>query len=374
VVGACRPGALPKRKAPAQSALIIGAGAAGLTAAHLLRQAGVEVELFEARSALGGRMKRATDFVDFPMPLGAEWLHSDRRVLASIVNDTKVAIATNTMPYDIHADPALYAGADGTADGVAEGVMADLGFTVDQKFIGSSWFDFFSEYVVPHVADRLRLKHVVQSIDYTSDKVVVQTDHGLHSADCAVVTAPARMLQQRQIAFLPRLPSAKLKAIDELRIWGGCKVFIECDETFYPTAVGFEPTTAGQKLFYDAAYGQDSNKNVLGLFAVGRYADPYVARKGSALRDYILAELDALFSNQASRNYIRHIVQKWTKEPFIASAYAADSNAPKTFQQLRAPIDDKIYFAGEAYTDGSDWGSVHAAARSARQTVEALLG
>ena len=42
--------------------------------------------------------------------------------------------------------------------------------------------------------------------------------------------------------------------------------------------------------------------------------------------------------------------------------------------KLGKSIDDKIFFAGEAYTDGSSWGAVDNAARSAISVVEALIG
>ncbi|MEM9217781.1 MAG: hypothetical protein AAGD25_26010 [Cyanobacteria bacterium P01_F01_bin.150] len=47
-------------------------------------------------------------------------------------------------------------------------------------------------------------------------------------------------------------------AIAKVRVWDGCKAFIEFSKKFYPAAVAFEitPETAGQKLYYDASYGQ----------------------------------------------------------------------------------------------------------------------
>ncbi|MEM6805402.1 MAG: FAD-dependent oxidoreductase, partial [Bacteroidota bacterium] len=61
-----------------EKVIIIGAGAAGLSAAYLLAQKGIEYEILEASTQYGGRMKRNIDFADFPIPLGAEWLHVER--------------------------------------------------------------------------------------------------------------------------------------------------------------------------------------------------------------------------------------------------------------------------------------------------------
>ena len=35
--------------------------------------------------------------------------------------------------------------------------------------------------------------------------------------------------------------------------------------------------------------------------------------------------------------------------------------------------DDKVYFAGGPYTDGEDWVSVHAAARSAGSAIHSMF-
>ena len=59
--------------------IIIGAGAAGLTAGYLLNQRGIEFEILEASSVYGGRMKRTNDFAEFPIPLGGEWLACGKR-------------------------------------------------------------------------------------------------------------------------------------------------------------------------------------------------------------------------------------------------------------------------------------------------------
>ena len=79
--------------------LIIGAGAGGLTAGYLLNQLGIDFEILEASPTYGGRMKRTVDFADFPIPLGAEWLHTSPDVFQEIVNDNTVTIGIETVGY-----------------------------------------------------------------------------------------------------------------------------------------------------------------------------------------------------------------------------------------------------------------------------------
>jgi monoamine oxidase len=57
--------------------LIIGAGTAGLSAAHDLVKAGETVTVLEARERVGGRVYTNRDFSPVPVEMGAEFIHGD---------------------------------------------------------------------------------------------------------------------------------------------------------------------------------------------------------------------------------------------------------------------------------------------------------
>ncbi|MEM7737666.1 MAG: hypothetical protein AAF267_17955 [Deinococcota bacterium] len=50
-----------------------------------------------------------------------------------------------------------------------------------------------------------------------------------------------------------------------------------------------------------------------------------------------------------------------------------DSENWRRVAALGEPVADKVYFAGDAYTDGDDWGFVHTAAQSAMNVVDVLV-
>ena len=347
--------------------IIIGAGAAGLAAGYLLQQQGISYQILEATAVYGGRMKRTTEFANFPIPLGAEWIHVLPDILDEIVNDDTVDVDIKTIQYDYAVDYALY-----------EGVrlsLPQIGFDVESKFINATWFDFFEQYILPSVEKNITYNAVVDAIDYANETIQVRTQNETLTAVRVIVTVPVKLLQNGAITFTPPLPEAKQNAIDTVRVWDGCKAFIEFSQKFYPAAVAFDiiPETAGQKLYYDAAYGQDTTQHVLGLFAVGTGTKPYVDLDDDERIAYMLQELDELFDGQASRYYVKHIFQNWNAEPFAQGAYVVDHENWRTVRTLGRSVNDRLYFAGSAYTDGEDWSSVHTAARSARRAVEEIL-
>ena len=64
--------------------LVVGAGIAGLVAAYRLSQAGVPVDIVEARNRVGGRMFTAQNFAgtSIPVDLGGEFIDTNHTVYA----------------------------------------------------------------------------------------------------------------------------------------------------------------------------------------------------------------------------------------------------------------------------------------------------
>ncbi|MEU2204590.1 NAD(P)/FAD-dependent oxidoreductase [Microbacterium oleivorans] len=88
--------------------VIVGAGAAGLTAANELRKAGLSVAVLEARERVGGRLW--TDVVDGAMlELGGQWVSPDQDALI----DTVAELGLETFSRYREGD-SVYVGPDGT--------------------------------------------------------------------------------------------------------------------------------------------------------------------------------------------------------------------------------------------------------------------
>ncbi|MEM6722762.1 MAG: NAD(P)/FAD-dependent oxidoreductase [Bacteroidota bacterium] len=355
-----------------EKVIVVGAGAAGLTAAYLLRKKGIEVTVLEASDTYGGRIESVKDFADFTIPLGAEWLHTSEPVLEAIVDDPSVKIDVQMTAYNFENDYCLDA-ATGRKMNLKEMHMTKH----DLRFVNASWIDFFEQYILPSIGSNIQYNQIVQSIDYSADLVSVTTNQGIHTANRVIVTAPVTILKAGDIQFTPALPPKKQQALENLDLYDGFKCFIAFKAPFYPTFVrikdeGKGPTCA----YFNASQDKKSNDHILGLVAVGKYAQPYLELQEPDRINYILQELDELFDGQASANYLKHVFKNWSADPFAKGTYFPDFSLKimSAIKEMSRPVEDKLFFAGDLYTEGISYSMVHVAAESAQKVVKQLAG
>ncbi|MEM6380391.1 MAG: NAD(P)/FAD-dependent oxidoreductase, partial [Bacteroidota bacterium] len=353
--------------------LVIGAGAAGLTAGHILRQNQIDFQIIEAAPVYGGRLKKDTSLADFPIDLGAEWIHVEPTVLADMLNDPEVDANVEFIHYTPKSIHNYH-------NGRLKKQNWANNFYAEYKFKNTTWFGFFEKFIVPNIADKITLNEPVTSINYQGNEVVVQTSNGTtFTGDKVLITVPITILQDEVISFTPALSTEKKEAINQVNMGAGLKAFVEFRERFYPdilfTGQLLESAFSQDKIYYDAAFDKDSNKNILGLFTVGEKATQYTKLSNEeAILNEILRELDEMFDGQASQNYVQHVIQNWSAEPYIRGSYPDDfsGNQEDIVDAIKAPIDNKIYFAGEALSIDNQ-STVHGASETAYVVMRDIL-
>jgi len=353
--------------------LVIGAGAAGLTAGYLLDRYNIDFQIIEASPVHGGRIKRTTDFADFPIDLGGEWIHQHPSVLARLISDPSIDANVDIITYNPET---IY---NWKNDKLKKQNWAS-NFYSEYKFKNTTWFGFFENHMVPNIRDRIIYDSPVTHIDYGGDKVIVRNAADEEfEADKVLITVPVKILQGDAMSFSPALPDFKTNAISTINMPDGIKVFIEFSERFYPdilfTGGLISAFINSDKTFYDAAFGKDSQRNILGLFSVGENASPYAtARSEQQTIELVMNELDTIFDGKASNYYMKHVIQNWSKEPYIQGSYSIDfdGNFSRIVSDLAAPVNNKLFFAGEATTTENS-STVHGASESAYAAVEIML-
>ena len=328
--------------------IVIGAGAAGLAAARVLEENDISYIVLEATDHYGGRLQEDRGFADFPMDLGAEWIHNTPEVLDVLSGDEGVSETIELIPYHLEE---VYSW-DGEEYGETSQVFLNryFAFFPEYKFKNSTWFSFVEEYYANGVVDRIQFNNPVTQVDYSGEGVQVTTQAGeVFEADKVLVTVSVGVLKSGNIDFIPDLSEDKQEAFDTVEFQPGVKMFFKFSEKFYPDVVNV-PVDSGEKAFYDIAFKKEANDHVLGLLVTGSSSSTYTNLDSEELVvQTVLAELDEIFDGEATANYLgEYRIENWGERPYTQGTWVVGAQISKrTLNVLNEPLSGKVYFAGE---------------------------
>ncbi|HUR12102.1 MAG TPA: FAD-dependent oxidoreductase [Flavitalea sp.] len=91
-----------------------------------------------------------------------------------------------------------------------------------------------------------------------------------------------------------------------------------------------------------------------------------------------ISSLSTLFQTEEKnlRDWLdAKFIVNWTAEPFTRGAYSYSTIHTKTFRPIAtAPVEETLFFAGEAFYDGVAAGTVEAALDSGRKATISMMG
>ena len=330
--------------------IIIGAGGAGLAAAKILERNHIDYLILEASHRYGGRLKKDSTLADFPVDLGAEWIHSHPRVLNVIKGKSGDEIDEEVIPYRLNSVLKW----DGTALKPATSYLRYFyDFMPESKFKRSTWYDFLDENIAKEVKYKIVYHSPISSIDYTGEKVSIETANGdTYEADKVLVAVSPGVLKSNKIKFSPELSPQKTKAIASINFLPGLKVAMKFSEKFYPDLIQCETgygAKDGEKSYFDMAFGKEAQTKLLGFLCAGKEAEKYYALGSEdAIIATLIKELDQMFDGKASETYTgEYRLENWgqheyTQGTWVVTPFEKTSNLKK----LAEPLDNRIYFAG----------------------------
>ncbi len=349
-------GKLPKETALHKSysydgkVIIVGAGAAGLAAAKVLEQNKIDYVILEATNRYGGRLKKDTTLADFPIDIGAEWLHSAPITLNKLKGKRGDKIDEVLVPYHLNKTASW--------DGKEYKINADwqnnfmYSFLPESKFKETTWYDFVDENIAKTVKQNITFNSPVSEIIYSGNKVVVKTKNGdRYEADRVLVTVSIGVLKSNMINFKPVLNEKKKQTINAITYHPGFKVALKFSEKFYPDAIACTVEN-GEKGFYDIAFKKEAQTNILGFLCMGDETQKYYdLNSEEEIITSLIQELDQMFDGKASTAYSgEYIIENWGQHTFTQGTWTQAFQEKKSdLKVLNEPLDNKVYFAGEIY-------------------------
>lgn len=370
---------------PDTRVIVVGAGVAGLTAARVLADAGVDTVVLEARDRIGGRTW--TDTVGgATVDLGAAWLHGvDDNPVAAFADGQGLTYSKDrtrwSVLYDEASDAQLGDAAWTAMDDAFEGFTGDLDdlrddlgedatvadgrdrwiddqglsgkdarlatHAIDQWLVeleyaapvdevGLTWVweeeeltggDHFPDGGYGGYVDALAegldiaLDHPVTAITVTDDSVEVEAAGETVTGTHVLVTVPVGVLRSGAITFDPPLSDTKTEALSRLDMGNLEKVALSWDEAWWDGSLEFISADA------DGAYPEfyDLSDVAGGPVLVGLYGGRFArAVQGTWTDDQIVDGALAVLAEAYNREIPTPsdtLVTHWTTDPYAGGSY-----------------------------------------------------
>jgi monoamine oxidase len=400
---------------------IIGGGAAGLGAYDALAGRGLSIVILEARDRIGGRAvtKRLPGGIVFDA--GCEWLHSaDHNAFVPIAAALRFDVAEapphwGEQSYSINfslaeqrdfhaASDAFYQRVEAAAENCVD-TAADSWLETDNRwnplidavscYVNGAELAAVSVHDSEHYFDtdlnwRVRrgygtlisaygsrfdvaLNTEVSAIDHGAHDIRIETSRGTIRAKRVIDTLPTALIAEEAVRYRPRL-SAKVVAAMSLPLGYAEKVMLAIDEP--------EQFPAEGHLFGAI------DRTATGCYDLRPLAQPCIEAffGGSLARDleasgelacFAIDELVGLLGSDFRNKIHRRAASSWARDRHTKGSYShALPGHSEDRAVLAAPVDGRLFFAGEA-TSREFFSTAHGAYESgvrAATEVAASLG
>jgi monoamine oxidase len=398
------------------SILVIGGGAAGIGAARRLALAHADYLLIEARARFGGRGHTIAD--DFPLDLGCGWLHSaDINPWVKIAEAQDVTVDKTPPPWERPYDQPGFpreeqeqfrqsmrqfyqrvSDAENAPDQPASNLLepghrwnhlldAVSSFVngVELARLSTSDYAHYQDTrvnwrplegygsVIAGAASGLNavLDCPVSEVDHSGPRITVRTARGPVSADAVIVTVPSAILAEERLRFTPALPG-KTEQAAALPLGLANKLYFWLDgmEEFEKDSRLFgQIDTAATAAYHLRPFGRPLIEAYFG----GALADDLEKEGARAFIDFSTFELTGIMGSDFARRIRPMHVSQWRKDEYARGSYSyAAPGHHGDRAKLAAPVDARLFFAGEACS-GTSFSTAHGALITGRDAAEQAL-
>lgn len=419
----------------ATDVLIIGAGAAGLMAANKLQEAGYKIEILEARNRIGGRIWTDCSHGS-PMELGAEFIHgkpqetlallktSHLKIVESCCNDLFknkedfVSTDFGKMIHELHQqiDPhqkMSYATFLKTAqatpfqkkiarsyvenfhaaepdfistEAISAAEQASHKNGEEKNYRVAQGYDALINFLVTSLpTSSIHLQHVVQEISWKPQHVTVTaatpTGEKKYYARQLLITVPLGILQANQgetgaIRFYPELTSKK-EALSHLKMGHVLKILIQCKERFWEKQGRFGVLVVPDAEICGWWTQEPEKSNILTGWVGGPFATQAISWETPRLMEHVINSLATAFdkNKRELEPLIENITwHNWSHDPFSRGAYSYPGiKGLQAARSLAEPIEETLFFAGEATDYQGNYGTVHGALASGTRAAKQIM-
>jgi len=223
----------------------------------------------------------------------------------------------------------------------------------------------------------------VQDITWEKEKVAVKTGKGTLHGRKAIISVPLGVLQSGALRITPPLPHME-EAARKLGFGPVIKIILQFSKAFWKQKEYTGQKDLGKAGFifsqeevptWWTAYPKEAS--ILTGWLGGPNAEKFKDLSEEEILQKALHSLSKLFTMEAEalkgmlNNYAIH---NWSMDPYCCGGYSYDVvEGSRQKQILKQPVENTLFFTGEALFEGIEVGTVEAALVSGRETARLLI-
>ena len=217
----------------------------------------------------------------------------------------------------------------------------------------------------------IRLNCPVTLIDHRGKRLAIETALGTVMADAVIVTVPTPLIAAQGIRFRPELTD-KVAAASVLPLGLADKLVMTVEAPELLPMDGHligNPNRTATGSYHLRPFGRSLIEGFFG----GRLALDLEAAEPGAFFDFALAEIVQLFGSGIRACLLPLTETGWGRDPFALGSYSyalpghADARAA-----LAAPLDGRVFFAGEACSP-HDFTTAHGAYQTGIEAADEVI-
>jgi len=241
------------------------------------------------------------------------------------------------------------------------------------------------------IMGKVQLNTAIKNINYAGDKIILTDQNNSQiEVDKVVVTVPLGVLKTGGIVFSPALPGANVTAMNKIGMDHSLRIIIDFKKNFWGNGTGFLWGGTEGPAYFNTGVARSEFYRTLSVTIHGPKAAELSAL-GDGMLNEILAELDLIYNGDASLFVRRQLLFDSEGNPVVGDPvwFKADWGADEFFKggisflppgssvqdriDFSAPINNKVFFAGEATDDKGDAGTISGALNSAERVAEEVV-
>ena len=209
----------------------------------------------------------------------------------------------------------------------------------------------------------VKLEQIVKEIRWEQSQIKIVTQRTEFVADHVIVTLPLGVLKTRQVQFVPELPRGKQTAITELGMGTLNKCYLRFQDVFWPKDVDWLEYISPKHGHWTewVSFQRATGLPILLGFNAANRGLEIEALSDQKIVASAMEILKVIFGPDIP-NPIDYQITRWSADPFSRGSYSynAVGSTPGMRATLASPLDNKIFFAGEA-SDVDYFGTAHGA-------------